>query len=210
MNLMDRGDQDVKWSWLVSDTVSQYYFYFFLIILIYILWGNWLIYKIIIQFLSNTPVYIYLVSTLELFLGVSVFSWCTSQWRYHWRGEMLRWRSAHHKDIVHDLCCSMCEESLSITDFCWYLKYWIWRNIDLGSHLVWNIISLIYDKFTRVVHEILHVISEENTWRFYWGINITNQYHGEVLNIIHFLDGYLHDSTNPVIEITPMLFFKLF
>ena len=55
----------------------------------------------------------------------------------------------------------------------------------------------------RVVHEMFYDMSEVKECRLFWGINITTQVNGEVLNIIVCLDSDAHDSTNQVIEGTP-------
>ena len=59
-----------------------------------------------------------------------------------------------------------------------------------------------------VVHDIFYAMSDGNKCRFCWGIHITTQSHGELLKIIACLDSDVHESTNPVIELTPMWVFN--
>ena len=49
------------------------------------------------------------------------------------------------------------------------------------------------------MHEILHVMFESKEIRFCWGIHVSTEVHGEILNIIVNWDSDVHDSTNPVI-----------
>ena len=64
--------------------------------------------------------------------------------------------------------------------------------------------------FIRVVHEIFHAMYEGKESSFGWSFNINNHSHGEVLNIIACLESDVYDTTNAVIEGTPMRVFKLF
>ena len=58
----------------------------------------------------------------------------------------------------------------------------------------------------RVVHEILLKMSEGKKFRLCWGVHITTQSHGELLDTIACLNSDVHEATNPVIEETPMWF----
>ena len=62
----------------------------------------------------------------------------------------------------------------------------------------------------RVVHEIFHAVSEGNKGRLCWFIHTTTKLHGELLDIIAYLDSDKNEATNPVIEVTSMGFFNLF
>ena len=85
-----------------------------------------------------------------------------------------------------------------------------WWSIAEKSHLFWNFLSWIHDRFMRVMHEILHAMSEGEKIRFYWGIHTATYMNGKVLKIIACLDSDVHDATNPVNEGTLMWVFNLF
>ena len=55
----------------------------------------------------------------------------------------------------------------------------------------------------RVVHDILHIMSEGKEDMFSCSIHIATATHGKVLKIISFLYSYMHEATNPFIEGTP-------
>ena len=125
-----------------------------------VIWGNQLIYKIF-----KSISYLIHLCTLLLFIYCSCFgmyqivSWNTSQRWCHWISELLSWCSACQRDLFHDPRLSMCEESLSILDFCWSLQYLPWRNIDLGSHWVWKCYFLN-----------IWWVHESNAWDIPWHV----------------------------------------
>ena len=51
---------------------------------------------------------------------------------------------------------------------------------------------------------------ESKERRFFWGIYVATEAHGEILEIILSLDSAVHDYTNPVIEWSSMWFLNLF
>ena len=54
--------------------------------------------------------------------------------------------------------------------------------------------------FIRLMREIFRAMPEVNKSRLCWGIHITTETYGNVLNSIECLDSDLHEATNPVIE----------
>ena len=169
-----------------------------------VLWGNQFIYKKIQSSFYLTRLFkLLLFLHWKLFWRFHIVSWYNIQWRYHWRGNLLSLYSACKKDLVHDLHPNIYEGSWSVTDFCSSMCYLIWRNVDVVSHLHWNFISWIHDRFMRVTHLIFHAISLGNEGRFCWSIHIDTDIYGKVLKIVACLDSDVNEATNPFIEGTP-------
>ena len=85
-----------------------------------------------------------------------------------------------------------------------------------GKTLVWyfmsfvNVLSWVHDGFMWMVDGIFHAMFESKESRFCWGIHVSTKVHGETLEIISSLDSGVHESINPVIEWSSMLFINLF
>ena len=75
----------------------------------------------------------------------------------------------------------------------------MWDLIYVETFLSW-----VHDRFTRLMHGIFHAISLVKEDRFCWIIHIYTETHGKVLKIIAYLDSYVNDFINPVIQGTPM------
>ena len=166
--------------------------------------------KFLIQFLSNTPVYIALVSALELLLDVSYFSWHTSLWGYHWRDERLVYLIVFQLDLWHDMHHNMLEGIWNIPYFCWF--YIPCFEITLvGAFISFiNVLSWVNGGFIWMVHEILHVMFDIKKIMFCWFICVATEVHCKILKVIASLNSDFHESTNPVIEWSSMWFINLF
>ena len=95
--------------------------------------------------------------------------------------------------IFVDFCIS-CFEVTLVGDF-----------MSFGNFLFW-----VLDDFIWMVHEILHAMIDSKEIRFCWYIHVSTEAHGEILKIIVSLDSDVHESTNLVIEKSPMWFLDFF
>ena len=71
-------------------------------------------------------------------------------------------------------------------------------------------LSLVYDGFMWMLHEVFHTMFESNKSRFCWCIHISSDSYCKILMIIASLDSDVHESTNPVIYWSSMWFLNLF
>ena len=61
-----------------------------------------------------------------------------------------------------------------------------------------------------MVHEIFHEMFESKKRRLCWGIHVATETHGEILKIITSFNIDVHESANPLIEVSYMIFLNLF
>ena len=73
-----------------------------------------------------------------------------------------------------------------------------------------TILSWIHDRFMWMMNEIFHAMYESKEIRLCWGIHVSTETHGKVLNIIACLDSDIHEVTNQVIEGYYIWVFNLF
>ena len=69
--------------------------------------------------------------------------------------------------------------------------------------------SCLHDGFIWMVHKIFHAIFDIKESSFCWCIHLSTEAHGEILKTTASLNSDVHESTNPVIEVSSMLFFNL-
>ena len=61
-----------------------------------------------------------------------------------------------------------------------------------------------------MLHQILHVMFESNKSKFRWCIHVATEVHGEILKITASLNSDVHEYTNPIIDLSSMLFINAF
>ena len=214
MKFMESSDQDVKRAGLGSDSICQESFNCFLFILVYFWWmtygvTNWSIEvsdQILIQhscvhcsyfcigtasrslrfFLEHQSVRVsFNIWTVELTarLPDRFFAWSASQYT---------WRQLEYSWFLY-LCIPCFEETLMLDFICF------------GDFTSW-----VHDRFMWMVHQILNAISESKEIRFCWGIDVSTDTHGNILKTIASLNTYVHEATNPVIEVSFMWFLNFF
>ena len=114
--------------------------------------------------------------------------------------------------ILHDPYHNIHGRSWSIPDFCWFLHHLLQRKLIWAFICFEKCLSWINDKFMWVAHEVFHVIYQSNESGFCWGIYVSTDTHGNILNITASLNSDVHNPTNTVIErySTWFLIFQIF
>ena len=98
-----------------------------------LLWGNQLIFKIC------NPVFIYTCVHFSCFCIGNDSGWfrffcSTSQWRYHWKVELLRWQIYCQKKISCMICVTVCVNKVEV-----FLVFNLWTTC-FEEALMWDII----------------------------------------------------------------------
>ena len=152
-----------------------------------------------IQFWSNTPVYIDLTSAFKFFWDVS------NCFLVHQSMPMPLKRQAFEV-TDHPSEISL---SLSTLHYLWRVMEHSWvllicalpdlNNNWFGISFILKILYWIHDRFTRVMHEIFHTMSEGKKWRLYRRNNKATLLHSKTLKVISCLNSDVHEATKPVI-----------
>ena len=95
--------------------------------------------------------------------------------------------------IFVDLCIS-CFEEILMRDFIFFEIF----------------ISWVHDRFMWMVHDILNYMSDRKETTFCWGIHVSTETHGKILKNTASLNIDVHEATNPVIEVSSVIFLNLF
>ena len=150
-----------------------------------------------ILFWSNTPVYIALVSVLELlleffilFLGTTVYEGTIEEMKYG-----CNWASVSY--ISGMVCITICVKEVRI--FLIFVYLWIpcFEVTLVGAFVSFlNLLSWVHYGFTWMVHDIFHAMFDRNKIRF---CCVATETHGKILKVISSFNSDVHEYTNPVI-----------